>query len=155
MSFGNFLGNIMTNTVLNADANNKTDFISKYSTLSDKYNKLTPLGGQKQVWHYFLLALLLIGTISCFVYSKEKIDTVTGEKIPQTDMQKLLYKLAWVILLMFLISLGYSGYNYFGLYLPQYNEWYSILPTEGKSQLRIINALERVVANRYNNRRLN
>jgi hypothetical protein len=70
-------------------------------------------------------------------------------------MQKIVYKLGWVIFLLFLISLGYSGYNYFALYLPQYNEWYNILPTEAKSQLRIIKALDTVIANRRNNNRYN
>lgn len=153
MSISNILGNLMTNAVLNADANTKVDFINKYSSTSEKYNKLTPLGGQKQVWHYFVVFILLIATIGCFIYSKEKTDEITGLKIPQTDMQKLVYKLAWVMLILFVISLGYSGYNYFALYLPQYNEWYNILPTEAKNQLRIINALENVVANRYNNAR--
>ena len=152
MSFGNILSSIITNTVINKDANNKLDFINKYSGLSEKYNKLTPLGTQKQVWHYFLLFFLLIGTIGCFAYSREKTDNITGDKIPQTDIQKLVYKLAWLLLIIFLITLGYSGYNYFALYLPQYNEWYNVLPTEAKSQLRIIKAIDTVIANMNNNR---
>ncbi len=155
MSFSNILGNLITNTAANVGANNKLDFITKYSGLSEKYNKLTPLGEQKQIWHYFLLFILLVGTISCFAYGREKTDNITGLKIPQTDMQKIVYKLGWVMLILLLIALGYSGYNYFALYLPQYNEWYNILPTEAKSQLRIINAIDTVIANRNNNYRNN
>ena len=148
----NLLGNIVQNSVNNTEANSKGDFITKYSNYSNEYDKLTPLGGQKKVWPYFINILLLISAIICLYYGREKVDE-NKVVIPRNNMEELIYKLGWILLIIFLISLAYSGYNYFALYLPQYSLWYNMLPLEAKNQLRVINALEAVNINRRNNNR--
>jgi hypothetical protein len=146
----NLLGNMLFNTSFNSEANTKVDFINKYSNFAEKYDKITPLGDQKRTWPYLISILLLVGVIFCFIYSKEKENKETGEKIPRNNLQKILYYFGWVLLIMFIISLIYNGYYYFVLYLPQYNEWFNNLPLEAKNQLNIIKTLESITNNMKN-----
>ncbi len=132
-------------------ANSKVNFIKNYGNLAEKYNDLTPLGEQKQVWFYFIVILSAILSGILFNMSKEEKDA-NGNVIEPTTTKKIYKILAWLCLGIFIVSLIYSGYMYLFIYSPQYNEWLKNLPSDARNQLNIINSLNAIVneAQNYN-----
>jgi hypothetical protein len=135
-------------------ANSKIDFVKNYGTLSLNYNNLTPLGEQKKVWFYFVLILSLILTGVLFHLSREEQD-INGNVIEQTTSKKIYKILAWIFVVISGILIIYSGYMYFFIYSPQYNEWLNSLPTDARNQLNIINSLNMIANEAQNYKRYN
>ena len=138
-------GSIIENNV----ANSKVDFVNKYGSYSSNYDNLTPLGGQKKTWFYFILIISLILTGILFHLSKEEKDA-NGNIIEPTSAKKLYKILAWMFLGISIIFIIYSGYMYFFIYSPQYNEWLKSLPVEAQNKLNIIKSLN-LIANEVQN----
>ncbi len=86
----NILGSMLFNASINSEANAKTEFITKYGSYADKYDKINNLGEQKRIWPYLISVLLFIGIIICYIYSKEEIDKTTNEPKPKTKFQKII-----------------------------------------------------------------
>lgn len=140
-----------TSLVENSVINSQVDFIEKYGNYSSNYKDLTPLGGQKKIWFYFIVILSLILTTILFYMSKEEKD-INGNIIQPTNTKKLYKTLAWVFLGIFIVSITYSGYMYFFVYSPQYNEWLNSLPVDARNKLNIIRGLNMIAnqAQSYN-----
>jgi hypothetical protein len=132
------------NTAINSESNTKVDFINKYGSYADNYDKLNNLGEQTRIWPYIISILLLIGLIACFMYSKQEENKETGEKIPRTKFKEAIYYLGYVFLVIFIISIIYNGVYYFAFYLPQYRKWYNSLPQDAINLLNTIKTLETV-----------
>ena len=142
------------NSISSNVANSKIDFIKNYGTLAFNYNNLTPLGEQKKVWFYFVLILSLILTGVLFHLSREEKD-INGNVIEQTTSKKIYKILAWLFVGLSGILIIYSGYMYFFIYSPQYNEWLNSLPTDARKQLNIINSLNMIATEARNYKRYN
>ena len=125
-------------------ANSKVEFVKNYGNLAANYNDLTPLGEQKQVWFYFIIILSAILSGILFHISREEKDA-NGNVIKPTTTKNIYKILAWICLAIFIISLIYSGYMYFFVYSPQYNEWFKSLPSDARNKLNIINSLNTIV----------
>ncbi len=142
-----------SNLIQNSVFSSEIDFVNKYGNYSIGYNDLTPLGTQKKTWFYFVLFLSLILTIILFVLAKEEKD-INGNVIEPTTAKKLFKILAYGCLGIFIISVIYSGYMYFFIYSPQYNQWFKTLPVEAQNQLNIITSIN-VIANQAQNYSIN
>ena len=140
ISFNPF--NIIQNTIPNA----KIEFINKYGTTTSKYNALNAFGDQKTVWFYFILIVSFILTTVFFYHSKEEIDK-NGNIIELTTIKKTYKLLAWLFMIISIIFSIYSGYMYFFIYYPQYNEWINSLPSEARNQLNIIKTVDMITYN--------
>jgi hypothetical protein len=138
-------GSLIENNV----ANSKVDFVNRYGSYSAKYDDLTPLGGQKKTWFYFIIVISLIIMGILFNISKEKKDE-NGNVIPPTSNEKIYKILAWIFLGIAIIFIIYSGYMYFFIYSPQYKEWFRNLPVEAQNKLNVIKSLT-VISNEVQN----
>jgi len=126
----------------------KLNFIKKYGKTTIPYNKLDQLGNMKKNNIFMIVFVFsIILCIASFIYYKKT------KKVNLTLLNKILYYLGWIFLIVTIIMLGYGGYFYFFLYLPQYNEWYSHLSFDGKNELALINTISDVASmtNRNNN----
>ena len=141
--------NVNPSNLISANVtNSKFDFIKNYGKLAVNYNNLTPLGEQKKVWFYFVLILSLILTGVLFHLAREEKD-VNGN-VNQTASKKIFKILAWIFVGISGTLIIYSGYMYFFIYSPQYNEWLNSLPTDARNQLNIIKSLD-MIANEAKN----
>ncbi len=141
------------NLIQNNVVTSKMDFLNNYGKMSSNYNALTPLGEQNKVWFYFVLILSLILT-GIFFYQSRKVKDVNGNDIEPTNTKKIYKILAWIFLGISIILIFYSGYMYFFIYSPQYNEWFNSLPPDAKTQLNIIKSLD-IISNNSRNRNYN
>ncbi len=140
----NILGSMLFNASINSEANAKTEFITKYGSYADKYDKINNLGEQKRIWPYLISVLLFIGIIICYIYSKEEIDKTTNEPKPKTKSQKIISYIGYVFLGLFILSILYNGAYYIFYYYPQYRQWHASLPAEAIPLLKKIDTLETV-----------
>jgi hypothetical protein len=130
----------------------KIDFINKYGNLSNNYTNLDAIGEQRQLWFYGIVVLSSILGFILFRYSQPTLNV--DNKLERTNFEKLLQYGSYLCAIIFLVSLVYSGYMYWGVYLPEYYRWYAKLPIEAKGQLNIIHSINDVANmsyNRYNN----
>jgi hypothetical protein len=134
-------------------ANSKVDFVKNYGNYAANYNELTLLGEQKHTWFYFIVILSAILSGILFYMSREEKDA-KGNTIQPTTSKKIYKILAWLSLGIFIVSVIYSGYMYFFIYSPQYNEWLKSLPNDARNKLNIIKSLNMIVneSQNYNNR---
>jgi hypothetical protein len=133
-----------TGLIANNVTNAKIDFVNNYGTYSNNYDDLTSLGEQKKTWFYFILIISLILTGMLFHISREEKDA-NGNVIEKTTAKKIYKILAWIFLGISIIFIIYSGYMYFFVYSPQYNEWVKSLPVDAQQKLNIIKNLNRIV----------
>lgn len=138
-----------TSLITNNISSAKIDFVNNYGALSTSYDDLTALGEQKKTWFYFILILCAILTGVLFHQSKEEKDA-SGNIIELTSAKKIYKVLAWIFLGISIIFIVYSGYMYFFIYSPQYNEWLKNLPFDAKQKLNIINNLNMIASQNYN-----
>jgi hypothetical protein len=143
-----------TGLLQNQTTLSKVDFVNKYGDLAFKYDKLNATGEQKNALFYFVPVILLILMIIFFSKSAQKVDE-NNKPIERTSSENILRILAWVSLVLLIVSTGYSGYMYFMLYLPQYNQWFSELPIDAKKQLNLINTLNAIASTSNNNNNRN
>ncbi len=140
-----------TKLAVNQLVTNKLNFINTYGASTMNYDRLTATGEQKYAWFYFIPVLTIITTIILFAKSVQKVDE-NNNPIERTTIEKTLRILAWISLIICVLSLIYSGYMYLFMYLPQYNKWFNELPIDAKQQLKMINSLESVATFNYSNR---
>jgi hypothetical protein len=133
-------------TARNMIALNEVDFINKYGNYASGYKHLNLLGSNKHVLHVFIAILSLFGCIILFVNSPQKVDS-NNQPIERTTIEKIFRTSAWVLLIVFVLSIIYGGYLHFFLYLPEYNDWFSKLPTDAKNQINIIHGINTIIGN--------
>jgi hypothetical protein len=122
---------------------NKIEFINKYGNLSNNYKYLNALGEHKYVWFYILSFISLFTGLILYHLSKPKLDENNQLK-ERTIIEKLLLYSSYGCAIIFIFSIIYSGYMYFGIYLPEYNDWFSKLPQEAKNELNQIQTFDSV-----------
>ena len=140
---------LIQNQTMNLVTVSKVDFVNKYGDFSMKYDRLTATGEQKHMLFYLVPLVLIILSIIFFVKSKQRVDE-NNKLIERTSTEKVFRILAWVSIIVLILSTGYSGYIYFMLYLPQYNQWFSELPIDAKKQLNLINTLNTITSTSNN-----
>ncbi len=133
-----------TSLANNSLATTEINFVNKYGSYADKYDDITPLGEQKQIWFYIITILSAVLSTILFIKSKEQVDA-NNKPIERTTTETLLRILAWLTLIIFVGGTIYSGYMYFLIYLPQYYKWFNELPIDAKRDIAIIETLSKIV----------
>ena len=77
--------------------------------------------------------------------NKEKIDPITNKPLEKSTFDNILNYVKYFSIIVFLGSLGFNGYMYFIVYLPQYYKWFKMLPDAAKAELITINTLNSVI----------
>ncbi len=121
------------------------NFITKYGYLSKNYSNLTSTGILKNPWFYVVAAFsfILFMVLSLIILKHKYIKTDRELKKNKNKENKIfteanLIKLLFIFLGIFIISLIYSGYMYFGVFKPQFKMWYNSLPPDGKKLFEIM-----------------
>ncbi len=143
-----FLNNFAQATVQNNMVDYKIDFISKYGSTTNNYNRLNQLGNMKNSSTYiciFICAIVLsiITFMLSYTYNNQHL------------LSKFLFYLGWFFVFILIVTLGYGSYIYIFVYTPQWNEWYSTLTPLAKQTLLSIDTLESVNTSLNNNIRNN
>ena len=79
------------------------------------------------------------------IVTKEKIDPITNKPLEKSTFDNILNYVKYFSIIVFLGSLGFNGYMYFIVYLPQYYKWFKMLPDAAKAELITINTLNSVI----------
>jgi len=129
----------------------KSSFVRDYGPTTYKYNYLDSLGNQtfKTSWPLLVGVIALIIGIILIVISIKKNDKENEEKEQeqeQTTLKKILLGIGIFILIISVFGFGYGAYLYFGLYLPQYTEWFYNLSEDGKIRLSSIYTIDNLIA---------
>jgi hypothetical protein len=132
-----FINNFAQATVQNNMVDYKIDFISKYGSTTNNYNRLNQLGKMKNSNMYiciFICAIVLsiITFFLSYTYNHHHL------------LSNFLFYLGWFFVFIIIVTLGYGGFIYIFLYTPQWNEWYSTLTPLAKQTLMSIDTLESV-----------
>ena len=137
------------------------DFIRKYGQYALAYPLLYMDGSPNfYVYYPFILFLLsLIGGIVLIVFtSNPKVDA-NGNKILDengntisdfshpTTLQSIMKNTAYLLFIMSVFFLLFYGFRYWFSYTPEYYEWLAELPMEGKVELGMIGAMNRMESN--------
>jgi hypothetical protein len=128
----------------------KIEFINKYGNFANNYKGLNALGEQKYVWFYILIFISLFAGIVLNHLSKPKLDENNKPK-ERTISENLLLYSSYGCAIIFIFSIIYSGYMYFGMYLPEYNDWFSKLPQDAKVELNKIHAYNSIANYSHSN----
>jgi hypothetical protein len=163
------LNNVGFNFTHNINTDLKSQFIADYGEYSARFIHLDPLGKQKlnTLWPYLVLVVGLILAILCYFSSRP--DKKTNDETNTTQetneysklnimqkilyglqdkerntMQKMLYGLSLFFILCSVFGVGYGGYLYLFIYMPEYFKWLDKLPNEGKIKLGMITSIDKI-----------
>ena len=145
ISFGNTFNNIAQGMA----GLNQINFINKYGNYASGYKHLSPIGENKHFLHIIVAILSIVASIILFVNSPEERDA-KNNPIERSTIKKIFRTSAWILLIVFVLSVVYGGYLHFALYLPEYNDWFQKLPADAKNDINIIHGINQIVNNMRN-----
>jgi hypothetical protein len=139
--FSNVGLNIANSTATSALVNNELNFIKKYGNTTASYDKLDQLGNIKTNNVFILIFILaIVLCIVSFIFASK-----TSSSVEPTLLNKILYYFGWICVIVIITMIGYGGYFYLFLYLPQYTAWLRQLSPDAQNDLATIHALSDIV----------
>jgi hypothetical protein len=126
-------------------SNVQSEFITKYGSYASQFTALNALGHQRNNYYVVVSILAFVFMIAMLVVTKEKIDPITNKPLEKSTFDNILNYVKYFSIIVFLGSLGFNGYMYFIVYLPQYYKWFKMLPDAAKAELITINTLNSVI----------
>jgi hypothetical protein len=127
--------------------NSQANFISKYGSYAAPYTALDGLGHPRNKYYPLVSVGAFVFMFVMLILTKEKLDPMTNKPLPETTIDTILKYIKYFSFALFLGSLGFNGYMYFLVYLPQYTKWIQALPDAARTELLAINTLNAVMSN--------